>query len=50
MWCKSQQNVLTNSKYNSIVIAVDEFYINRKEADIVDENEVSRSTKRDLEE
>lgn len=42
--------VLTNSKYNSIVIAIDEFYINRKEADRVDENEVSRSTKRDLEE
>ena len=36
--------------YNSIVIAIDEFYINRKEADRVDENEVSRSTKRDLEE
>ena len=53
IWCKSQQNtqkVLTNSKYNSIVIAIDEFYINRKEADRVDENEVSRSTKRDLEE
>ena len=38
---------MTNSKYNSIVIAVDEFYINRKEANRVDENEVSRSTKRE---
>ena len=53
MRCKSQQNtqkVLTKSIYNSIVIAIDEFYINRKEEDRVDENEVSRSTKRDLEE
>ena len=41
---------LTNSIHNGIVIAIDEFYINRKEADRVDENEVSRSTKRDLEE
>ena len=42
--------VLTNSKYNSIVIVFDEFYINRKKADRVDTNDVSRSTKRDLEE